>query len=270
MEIPRYLAWIAVALAVYGALLYLASRSVYFPSLYPAGQWQLQEAIGARDVWMVASDGVRLHGWFVPSPGGRYTTLHLHGNGGNITHRVELAQEIAKAGSSVLLVDYRGYGRSEGRPTEAGLYRDADAAYDYLMAQGTRPDSLIIHGESLGSAVAVDLAVRKRCAGLVLEAPFSSVRAVAGKVLPGLGPLLIWGFHSKAKIPGLRVPLLLMHGDRDEVIDYSLGRELFSAAPEPKQFWTVTGATHNDILMVAGDAYRAKLSEFYRSLGRTD
>jgi fermentation-respiration switch protein FrsA (DUF1100 family) len=265
MEIPRHLAWPAVALAIYAALCYLASRSVYYPFRFPAGQWDLQAGAGAQDVWLETSDRVKIHAWWIARPEARFTTLHLHGNGGNITHRVEIAREILSAGSSVLLLDYRGYGRSEGRPSEAGLYRDADAAYAYLAAR-TPPDRIVIHGESLGSAVAVDLALRKPCAGLVLEAPFPSVRAVARRVLPGLGPLLIWGFDSKTKIKSLRVPLLVVHGDRDEVIDYSLGRELYEAAPEPKQFWTIAGASHNDIVCAAGDAYRARLAAFYESL----
>jgi fermentation-respiration switch protein FrsA (DUF1100 family) len=266
MDIPRYLGWPAIALATYGALCYLASRSVYYPFRFPAGNWKMQAAIGAEDVWIDTSDGVRLNGWWISQPQARFTTLHLHGNGGNITHRAEIALALARSGSSVLLLDYRGYGRSEGRPTEAGLYRDAEAAYEHLRARGVAPENLIIHGESLGSAVAVDLATRKTCAGLVLEAPFSSARAVAGRVLPLLGPALIWSFNAKGKIGQLRVPLLVIHGDRDEVIDYSLGRELFEAAPEPKQFWTVEGAGHNDILPVGGDAYRERLAAFYRSL----
>ena len=266
VEIPKYIGWPAVALSAYGLLWFLAGRSVYFPFKYPQGQWDLQPVLGAEDAWIEASDGVKLHGWWIGRPDAAVTTLHLHGNGGNITHRAAIAREIVRAGSSILLLDYRGYGRSEGRPSEAGLYRDSDAAYDYLIAKGVRPDRLVIHGESLGSAVAVDLAVRKPSAGLVLEAPFTSARAVAARVLPGLGPWLIGGFDSKSKIQKVRVPLLLIHGDRDEVIDYELGRELFEAAPEPKRFWSVEGARHNDLLHTSGDEYRRRLAEFYSSL----
>jgi fermentation-respiration switch protein FrsA (DUF1100 family) len=239
---------------------------VYYPFKYPQGRWELQQALGAEDAWIEASDGVKLHGWWIGPQEAVVTTLHLHGNGGNITHRAAIAREIVRAGSAILLLDYRGYGRSEGKPSEAGLYRDGEAAYDYLIAKGVSPKRLVIHGESLGSAIAVDLAIRKPSAGLVLEAPFTSARAVAARVLPGLGPLLIGGFDSKSKIQKLGVPLLLIHGDRDEVIDYELGRELFQAAPEPKRFWSIIGAGHNNLLETAGDEYQGKLAEFYRSI----
>jgi fermentation-respiration switch protein FrsA (DUF1100 family) len=266
MEVPKYIWWSLIALSAYGVLWFLAGRSVYYPFKYPQGEWDLQPVLGAEDAWMETSDGVKLHGWWIGRPDAEITTLHLHGNGGNITHRAAIAREIVQAGSSILLLDYRGYGRSGGRPSEAGLYRDGEAAYDYLIAKSIRPERLVIHGESLGSAVAVDLAIRKPSAGLVLEAPFPSARSVAARVLPGLGPLLISGFDSKSRIQRLRVPLLLIHGDRDEVIAYDLGRELFEAAPEPKRFWSIKGAGHNNLLYTAGDEYRSKLAEFYRSL----
>ena len=236
---------------------------------YPQGYWELGPAAGAKDVSIQASDGVRLHGWWLPRPGAQLATLHLHGNAGNVTHRLEHAREIQQAGSSILLLDYRGYGRSEGRPTERGLYRDAEAAYDFLLAKGIRPKNLVIHGESLGSAVAVDLAIRKECAGLVLEAPFTSAQDVAARAMPYGGRWLIWGFNAKSKIGKLRVPLLLIHGDQDEVIDYSLGRALFEAAPEPKTFWSIPGAGHNNLLDAAGTRYRVRLAEFYKSLSRS-
>ena len=187
-------------------------------------------------------------------------TLFLHGNAGNVTHRGAHMRAIAQAGSSVLVIDYRGYGRSQGSPSEKGLYADADAGYEYVARLGKR---VVIHGESLGSAVAVDLASRKPCAGLVLEAPFSSARAVAARVLPLVGPLLIWSYDAKSKIRSVKAPLLVIHGDRDEVIDYSLGRDLFEAANQPKEHRRVEGGHHNDILESAGPAYVEWLSAFY-------
>src|SRR5262249_5671534 len=122
---------------------------------------------------------------------------------------------------------------------------------------------IVIHGESLGSAVAVELAARRPCARVVLEAPFTSAAQVAGTVLPLIGPLLISSFDSKAKIGRTRAPLLIIHGDRDEVIPYRMGRELYDAAPEPKSFWTVEGAGHNDLVETAGDHYCERLAAFY-------
>ena len=253
----------------YGVLYFFVQRSIYFPFKYPQGFWQVQPQLGARDVWLRTADGLRLHAWWIAPSGAQWATLFLHGNAGNLTHRTDHIREITAAGSALLLIDYRGYGRSEGRPTETGLYADAEAAYQHLIASGWKPEQILLHGESLGSAVAVDLAARRACGGLVLETPFTSARDVAARVLPVLGPLLIWSYNSKAKIARVRAPLLIMHGDRDEVVSSELGRALFAAAPEPKYFWTVPGAGHNDVVAAAGPAYREKLRTFYQGLRRT-
>jgi hypothetical protein len=173
---------------------------------------------------------------------------------------------IAAAGSALLILDYRGYGKSEGRPTERGLYEDAATGYRYLVDHGYRAEQIIVHGESLGCAVAVDLAARHPCAGLVLEAPFTSGADMAQSVLPVLGPLLFRGFDAKRKIGRIHAPLLVMSGDRDEVVPPALGRALFSAAPEPKTFWQIPGAGHNDIIEAAGARYRERLQSFYSTL----
>lgn len=259
----RYVALLLVAAALYAAICYFASRLIYYPSKYPEGLWDLQAQLGARDVWLVTPDAVRLHAWWVPQPGTRLVTLYLHGNAGNLTHRVPAYREIAAAGSAVLALDYRGYGKSGGRPTERGLYADAETAYNYLLQNGYPPDQIVLHGESLGTAVAVDLASRRPCAGIVLEAPFTSAKDVAQKVLPAIGPMFIWGFDSRRKIGRVRAPVLFIQGDRDEVIPLRLGQSLFAAAPEPKSFWIVPGAGHNDIVEAAGTSYRGRLSAFY-------
>ena len=174
---------------------------------------------------------------------------------------------MAGAGSSVLIVDYRGFGRSEGRPTERGLYRDADAAYEYLIRQGYPPEQIVLHGESLGSAVAVDLAARRLCAGLILECPITSVSDMAAKVVPVVGPLFVRGFNARRKIANVNVPVLIIHGDDDRLVPYAMGRALFEAANQPKSFWTVEGARHQNIVEVAGPLYRERLQAFYESIG---
>jgi fermentation-respiration switch protein FrsA (DUF1100 family) len=256
----------AVAVLVLIGLHYLAQAALYHPSKYPTGFWDVQAQLNAQDVWLRTRDGVRIHAWFVECPGSRLVTLFFHGNAGNVTHRYPHFQEIAAAGSSLLMIDYRGYGKSAGAPSEAGLYKDADAAFDWLLANHYTPAQIVIHGESLGSAVAVDLASRRACAGLVLEAPFTSAGEVAGTILPVVGPLVMRDFDSRSKIGRVHAPLLLIHGDRDEVIPYRLGQALFAAAPEPKTFWTVPGSGHNDILETAGPLYRVRLHAFYATL----
>lgn len=267
MRIPACIGWPLLALSGYGLLCLWASRAVYYPMKHPQGNWDLQSALGAHDVWLRAADGVRIHGWWIPSPLARLATLFLHGNGGNLTHRVEHMREITAAGSSILILDYRGYGRSEGRPSESGLYADAEAGYRYLLGVGHGRASIVVHGESLGTAVAVNLASRHECGGVVLEAPFTSAREVGARVLPGLGAFITWGFDSKRKIPDVRAPLLIIHGSADEVIPFELGESLFHTAREPKSFWAVEGAGHNNLIYAAGASYRRRLSSFYAGLG---
>ncbi len=268
-RVPKIVGFPLLGAFSYGVLYFFVQRSVYFPFKYPQGFWNVQPQLGAEDVWLRTADGVRVHAWWIAPPGAQLATLFLHGNAGNVSHRIEHIREITAAGSALLLLDYRGYGRSEGRPTEKGLYADADAAYLHLTASGWKPEQIVLHGESLGSAVAVDLASRRPCAGLVLETPFTTTRDVAARVLPVLGPLLIWSYNSKAKIARVRAPLLIMHGDRDEVIPFALGRALFDAAREPKSFWAIPGGGHNDVIAAAGPAYREKLQAFYQGLRRT-
>ncbi|MCL6543624.1 MAG: alpha/beta hydrolase [Bryobacteraceae bacterium] len=266
MRTPWYAALPILALAVYGTLLLVARSLTYHPWKYPRGSWEAQAWLGAVDVWLRTDDGVRLHAWWVPASESPLATLFVHGNGGNLTHRLGHILAIREAGSSVLMLDYRGYGRSEGWPTEAGLYRDADAAYRHLQELGYPPDRIVLHGESLGTAVAVELASRRPCAGMILEAPFPSAGDVAWRVLPLVGPLVARGFGSKQRIAGFQRPLLVIHGTRDEVIPFEFGRQVYDAAPGPKWFWAVEGAGHNDLLQVAGATYRARLQEFYRRI----
>jgi fermentation-respiration switch protein FrsA (DUF1100 family) len=266
LRVPLYAALPLVAAAVYGVLYLLANRSIYYPSKYPDGPWDSQAQLGAADVWLEASGSVRLHAWSVPGGNAGLVTLYLHGNAGNIAYRYPRFHEIAAAGSSILALDYRGYGKSGGSPSEKGVYADAEAAYDYLLRTGYRPGQIVLHGESLGTAVAVDLASRRPCAALVLEAPFTSARDVAGTVLPVIGPLLVWGFDSRSKIARVRAPVLAIHGDRDDIIPLRLCQSLMAAAPGPKSLWIVPGAGHNDIVETAGATYRQHLSAFYAGL----
>ncbi len=265
-RIPKLVGWTAVAASGYGVFWYAANRSIYHPLRYPAGLWEYRELIGASDVELLSGGRVRLHAWWVPAPGAALATLYLHGNAGNLTHRLRALERIRAAGSSVLILDYRGYGKSQGRPTESGLYEDATAGYRHLREKGYPPPRIVLHGESLGTAVAVDLAAREPCAGLILEAPFSSAADVAARILPLLGPAVIRGFNSKAKIGRARTRTLIIHGDRDEVIPLELGKALFDAARPPKTFWTVRGAGHNNLADVAGPEYAARLRAFYAQL----
>jgi hypothetical protein len=244
----------------------LVDRMLYYPMSYPQGDWEAQEAVGAQDVWLTTQDGVRLNGWWFPKSDSALATLFLHGNAGNVTHRIDHAQAVRTAGSSILVIDYRGYGKSGGHPGEHGLYLDADAGFEDLIRRGYPPNRIILHGESLGAAVAAELASRRQCAALILESPFASLSQMAGTVLPVVGPLLAHGFDTDSKIRKVHVPLLLIHGDADEVVPFSQGEAVFKCANVPKTFWQVSGAHHNDLLYVAGGEYASRLRTFYQSI----
>jgi len=206
-----------------------------------------------RDVAFPAQDGTRLHGWLV---GGRTATtlLWCHGNAGNIGHRLDnIRLFVEQLGVGVFIFDYRGYGRSAGVPTEAGLVSDALGARAALLREGVAADQIVFFGRSLGAAVAIDLALVHPPRALILESPFLSVPAMANRVLPGIGSLLRTRWDSIGKIPRLRAPLLILHGDRDEVVPYAHGQALFAAAPEPKIFYTIGGASHNDTYLAGPD-----------------
>ncbi len=260
----------ALALGLAGCNVTLADFFLYHPH---------RDLIGApaslglpyEDAWFAAEDGVRLHGWFVPAPDATLTLLFFHGNAGNISHWLETVGLLRRRlGVPFFLFDYRGYGRSEGRPSEEGLYRDARAALAHLRRHpAVRPDRIVFFGQSLGSAVAVELATREPPAGLILESPFTSVRAMGKAMFPFLPVSLLVGnqFDSLSRIPRIRVPLLVLHGDRDEVVPVSQGRALFEAATEPKTFFAIPGAGHNDIPIAGGPAYLDALARFLAGRG---
>lgn len=245
---------------------FFARMSLFHPMRHPEGYWDMRESLAAADVTLTASDGVRLHGWWARGGEPRLATLFLHGNAGNVTHRAQHIAHLRSAGSAALVIDYRGYGKSEGSPSEDGLRRDARAGYDWLRAQGWPPRRIVIHGESLGSTVAVLLAAEVECAGVVLEAPFPSVQAVAAGILPLVGPIVARGFDAGAVVTRINAPLFIIHGGRDSVIPQRHGRRLFEMAAEPKTFWSVEGADHNDLVFTAGEAYVERLRGFYASL----
>jgi fermentation-respiration switch protein FrsA (DUF1100 family) len=206
-----------------------------------------------EDVRVTAEDGVRLHGWYVP--GSRpVTVLWCHGNAGNVSHRVENLRLLRdRLGVGTLLFDYRGYGESDGTPSEIGTYRDARAYRVWLRERTAGP--VVYFGRSLGAAVAAALAVEAPPAALVLETPFTSVRAMANATLPGAGYLFRTRYDTLGLVGRIRAPVLVLHGDADEVVPFHHGQAVFAAAREPKRFFRIPGAHHNDTYLVGGAAY---------------
>jgi len=230
-----------------------------------------QLGVSGEEVFFTTEDGVRIHAFYLPAPGARRALLFLHGNAGNASHRLPNAADLVQLECSVLVIDYRGYGLSEGRATEAGVYADARAGLGHLVEQRGFPESrVIVFGRSLGGAVAVDLAQERKLAGVILESTFPSIADVVADGLGGawLGALAGRRFDSASKIGRIRAPLLYFHGDRDEVIRYELGRRLFDVAPEPKAFETIHGAGHNDLTQVGGRPYFERIRKFLDEISR--
>jgi hypothetical protein len=203
---------------------------------------------GVLDRILTTADGVRIHAWLAVPPHAIATLLWSHGNGGNIGNRAEILLELVARNLAVLAYDYRGYGRSEGAPDEAGVYLDAEAAYDELRASGVPPDRIVCFGESLGGAVSIRVATERPCAGVAVVATFPSLREVARAHYGLAGAVVGSRFDSLTRIGRLHAPLFVAHGDADEIVPYALGERVFAAAPEPKRFLRVRGATHNDVL----------------------
>ena len=250
----------------------IEKRFVYFPEpelLSTPGQLGLQY----EEAFFETADGLKLHGWYVPGAG-EVTWLWFHGNGGNISHRLdEAALFHRRLGVNQFLFDYRGYGKSEGNPTERGTYADARAALKYLRERGDLdPGRIVYFGRSLGTAVAVELATIHQPLGLVLVAPFTSVSNMARAVFPIL-PLhrLIRGrYDSLARIGSIECPVLILHGDADQTIPINQAMQLFEAANEPKQFRVLPGAGHNDTYVAGGRVYWDAMEGFLKSVSRAE
>jgi hypothetical protein len=231
-------------------LLFVAQRSILYvpntsaPALADVGLQGIMEAVDTK-----SADGLSLLAWYRPPPSNPTPVLvYFHGNAGHIGDRADRVRPYIDAGLGVLLVEYRGYAGNPGRPSEAGLYADAHAALDFLVQERIPLERMVFYGESLGSAVAVQVAMERGCAGLVLEAPFTSVAAVAQArywMFP-VRPLVLDKFDTLSKIGKIRCPLLLMHGEGDGVVPIRYGRQVFAAAAEPKEAKWFAGGTHSN------------------------
>lgn len=219
-----------------------------------------------EDIFFTARDGERLNGWFIPHPEARSTLVWFHGNAGNISDRVDNIKLLHdKVKVNIFIFDYRGYGLSGGRPSESGTYLDGAAALDLLHKKfGADPMKMILFGRSMGAAVAAEMATRFDSQGLILESPFISIAEMARVLVPFLpiGSLLRTRYDVAAKVKNIKVPLLVLHGERDDIVPFNQGKAVFEAAQVPKRFFTIPGAGHNDTYIVGGHNYFQQLRQF--------
>ena len=259
--------------ACYGVLVLVVylmqARMLYLPHVPGRSLDRTPAAIGAdyTDVSIRASDGVRLHGWFLPGDSDR-VLLFFHGNAGNISHRLESIRQFLQLGLSVLIIDYRGYGQSEGRTTEQGIYRDAEAAWQYLLEiNGTPEGRILLFGRSMGASAAAYLAARHRPLAVVVESSFTSVPDIAGEYYPWLP--VRWLSRLRHSTEGFvrqaDCPVLVIHSRDDEIVPFRHGEAIFAAAGEPKVLLELRG-THNDAFLRDEHNYLAGLREFLDGL----
>lgn len=243
----------------------IESSLVFHPSKYPEGDWTPSK-LPVENAWFTAPDGTRLHGWYVRHPKAAGVALFAHGNAGNVTYWADTLRILHQRHHlTVLAFDYRGFGRSEGMPSEPGLLQDARAARAWLAKEeGIQEQDIILMGQSLGGGVVVDLAATDGARGLVLASTFTSLPDVAQAHVPAVPRHWLKNrFDSLAKIRNYHGPLLQVHGDQDRLVPFAQGQKLFAAANEPKRFVTVPGGDHNTPLP---EAYRQALDDFLASL----
>ena len=252
-----------VYLLIIACAFLLQSRLIYFPERELAATPRVK-GLSYQAVVFKAADGIELHGWFIPAVPARGVVLFCHGNAGNISHRLESIELFHRLGLSTFIFDYRGYGQSQGRPSEAGTYRDAEAAWRYLLdEQNIPPARIMVFGRSLGGAVAAWLAQHQTPAGLILESTFTSIPDIGAEAYPFLPVRLMSRYHYNTVdyVGRVRCPLLIVHSRDDEMIPVAHGRRLFDAAKEPKEFLEIRGS-HNDGFLTSGNLYRQGLEVF--------
>ena len=261
------LGWGAVAYLGLALYLYLfQARYVYFPEL-PSRQVEATPAdlgLAFDAVTLRTADGEALAGWFIPAPAARGALLYLHGNGGNIGHRLDQIEVFHRLGLNILIIDYRGYGASSGKPSEEGTYQDALAAWNWLTQEKRlAPERIVLFGESLGGSIAAWLAARHKPAGLVIYASFTSVPEMARAVYPLFPASLLvrYRYDTRAALKNVNCPVLILHSREDEIVPFGHGQALLEAAREPKRLVELRGG-HNDALLLSREAYARETGAF--------
>jgi hypothetical protein len=256
-------------LFVLGVLGYfLQPMLLYFPE--PELQASPEKlGLSYRDVWLQSSQGNKIHAWFTPGPGGaeKPVVLFLHGNAGNISHRLDLLRIVQELGLACFMPDYQGYGQSQGRPSEEGMYQDAYAAWKFLVQEkGVQPGEVVIWGHSLGGPVAARLARDREPGALILDSTFTSLPQIGQKLYPFLPVKRFsrYKYPTKQYLQQSQAPVLVVHSTQDGLVPFELGRELYQAAPEPKEFLEIQGE-HDYGFVTSYDLYTKGVEDFLQS-----
>lgn len=246
-------------------LRYIERRTMFYP-MKEIEYLPYQLGLKYEDVFFRTSDGIEINGWFVASADARYTVIFCHGNAGNISHRLQKIKFFHDLGCNTFIIDYRGYGRSKGTPSETGLYSDIQAAYEYLLSRNIAPDQIIGYGESIGGAVIIDLVSKRKLRALIADSTMTSAKDMVKLVLPFLPPQIFASrLDSINKIKTVTIPKLMIHSINDDIIPFRLGKRLFEEAPPPKEFLQVSGG-HNSSFFESEGLIREKVAAFLKSL----
>jgi fermentation-respiration switch protein FrsA (DUF1100 family) len=246
-------------------LKYYEKKGIYFP-IRKIDSTPREIGLEFEDVYFFSSDGIKLNGWYIPAKESRTTVLFCHGNAGNISHRIEIIDLFCKLGLNVFIFDYRGYGGSQGSPSEEGLYIDAQAAYKYLIdTRNLDEGSIVVYGKSMGANVAVELCSKVKPGALISESAFTSASDMGKKLFPFLPIrwLITIKYDALSKIKDMTIPKLIIHSEDDEIIPFQQGRKLFEAAPEPKEFYPMRGG-HNEAIFQAKEDFVNKIDAFLK------
>ena len=248
---------------IFAYLKYFERKGIYYPikgiDFTPADY-----GLKYEDVFFATEDGLKLNGWFIPQERPRGTLLFCHGNAGNISHRLEIIKIFHKIGLNVFIFDYRGYGRSRGSPSEGGLYRDARAAFNYLVSrEDIDKEAIVVYGKSIGANVAIDLLSGVSAKALISESAFTCAAEMGKKLFPYLPVkwIITIKYDALTKIRDITVPKLIIHSRDDEIVPFRLGEKLFEAASEPKEFYRMSGG-HNEAVFLAAEEFSARIDAF--------
>jgi fermentation-respiration switch protein FrsA (DUF1100 family) len=263
----KVIVYIIILIALlFGYAKFIELRGIFFPDKEIKSTPQSIN-LPFEDIYILTKDGLKINGWFIPSYNAKHTLLFCHGNAGNIAGRLDKIDTLHRLGVNIFIIDYRGFGRSQGRPSEKGIYLDAQAAYDYLTAnRKIKPEAIILYGESLGGVAVINLASEVKILALITEGALSSGKDMAKELFPFLpAPFFSYKFDSLSKIKRANAPKLFLHSIDDEVVPFRMAQKLFSAAKEPKRLVQLNGG-HNTAFLDYPAKYTFAISSFIDSL----